>query len=79
MSLRMAITTKYFKLKEHGNKIIKTIFWYIDNLFGCVGCMGVYSAFINYLVLYRTISLDIIAYSIAGAMISLLLNNLIGK
>jgi hypothetical protein len=80
----MKVTIKKIAFKQDDDfskqKSIKTkAFWYIDELFSCVGCMGVYTALFCYLVLYNTLSYEIICYSLSGAMISLSLNKLISK
>jgi len=78
--IREAITTKRIKTQiELSNSITKMFYWYLDGLFGCVGCMGVYSGFFSYCILYKTFSVEIIAYSLSGAMASLLMVRLTKK
>ncbi len=49
-------------------------FFFINHVFNCVGCFGVYSAFVTYMILYQEFSIEMIAYVLAGSIISLTLN-----
>jgi len=75
--LRERISRKHADYNDSDpNSLIQKYYWFIDSIINCVGCFGVYSGLFFYLILYRTISLDIIAYSLSGAIISLILNKL---
>jgi len=71
-SLRERFTTTY--LKADKDDILYGFYYYISHVFNCVGCCGVYSAFAAYLILYQKFSVEMIAYCLAGSMISLILN-----
>ena len=84
LRLRMYITIKHALSKDPKEaskiKIIRTIktktLWYIDNIINCMGCCGVYSGFLSYLLLNH-ISIEIIAYSLSGSVISLIASKFI--
>ena len=65
--------------KRYAIAITRGFWWYLDGLLSCVGCVGVYSGLISYLILYRTLTIELIAYSFSGAIISLMITKLIKK
>ncbi len=46
---------------------------FLNNVTNCAGCMGFWSGMINYMLIYRKLDIEIIAYGFAGTIISLLI------
>jgi len=70
---REYLTTKRIEASKNSYAFVHSIWEYFDDLFSCVGCFGVYSGFISYYLLYRVFAIEMIAYSLSGAIISLLI------
>jgi hypothetical protein len=78
-SFREYITSQRIYAEKYYPKWFAAIWQYFDDLFSCVGCFGVYSGLISAFLLYRTFSIEMIAYSLSGAVISLLIMKLVNK
>lgn len=69
--LREYVTTKRIKADKSSGNFVRSIWDYLDGLFSCVGCFGVYSGLASYCLLYQSISVETIAYSLSGSIVSL--------
>lgn len=48
-------------------------YYFLNGIFNCEGCMGFWSGIVNYLLIYKTIELDILCYGFGGSIFSLLI------
>jgi len=77
-SLREGITEKRINSQVANSHAHKQDFYlFLDRLFSCVGCMGVWAGFVSFILVYKTVSPDIIAYALSGALISLIAKRII--
>ncbi len=81
-SFREWLTTCYInsmKRMEAGKLFAKVwykILWFFNECLNCDLCFGVWSGAINYVLIYKKIDIEILAYGFAGSVISMLIVSL---
>ena len=65
LKLRVGVSKK----TNNGGVLINVL----NDILNCEGCFGFYSGCINYLLVYKTVSIDIIIYGFTGSFVSLFL------
>lgn len=63
--LREAISKKY-KVANGVGKWYKPIFWFLDSIFNCHGCMGLWAA----LIVYLAKDYEIVVFALCGPILS---------
>lgn len=53
------------------------IFWFLNEVINCEGCIGFWSGILNSILIYNQISVSTISYGFAGSIVSLLLISLV--
>ena len=57
---------------------IKLYFYYFfSSIFSCEGCMGFWAGAVNYILIYKSLDINILSYGFAGSIVSLFIISLI--
>jgi Protein of unknown function (DUF1360) len=51
----------------------ETLIWTITSLFSCVGCFGFWTAQFNYVLIFKQVDIEMIAFGFIGSITSLLI------